>query len=443
MSNKSANKLFPLIQSIILLVLIAAIVVLSFGTIFTVEVDISPAMKSELQSAIREITGTNTKIPSEIKVNIFTYFKSFAAISSLIEALDGSSGSVSKKISAEDAKVLAESATFAYILVARIITAVDESGSDYAIVSAIGEALIALFCMIFLFIIAIICLISALIATIKGIIGICRRNKDFNKLINSLNNSLMRIVKRFPSLLIVLVLSSELSLGKGFKGIIIAGIAAIILGVVASRLKKYGAAEYKFLNSAQLVSAGAIVGLVLFVIGIVKTKLFGNCIHMLLIALIAGDSDILPTFIFLPLIIVALCFAVKSIIRILPRVGCMSITKNYNNIPHASIALSTIVLTLLFNALSDVLDTSKIVFSDEAEKGFILAAIGLVIILATEILLSVLTKKLCANCPEKTRKEIMNGTYLLNKTTAPAAPAAEDAESDAPAEAEATAAPKE
>jgi len=78
------------LQSIILLLLVLVMLFMSFGTVFTLDVEMNNDVRGSLEDILQTITGSkNLEIPEEIKVNFMTFIKSIASITKIVKAVKG------------------------------------------------------------------------------------------------------------------------------------------------------------------------------------------------------------------------------------------------------------------------------------------------------------------------------------------------------------------
>ena len=432
------------LQSIILLVLVLVMLFMSFGTVFTLKVEMNNSLRGELEEILQTITDSeNLEIPAEIKVNFMTFIKSIASITKIVKAAADTAkneGENVEPLTDKDIQDLVNNVTFAYVALYGFIDVLKTPGGlsgNSSILAKLIPALISFVCTFYLMIIAIRIFIMLLFASIKAVRSITKTDCDAGEVVANLDKSIHNIIKIFPQLIIIRLLSSNYAYGTAIVGIFTLSVAALALGVVVSRLKKYEPADFKFLNVFQLISLVSVIGLALFAFSILKTNIFIEGIVAVFDieffkALI--DKSGSPNFtalIMLVFLIVTISSAIKAIPRVLTRVACMSKSKSIMSIPVAVVSFLAAFAPLLLKSTDD-----DFALQGEAKSKFTIAIVGLVIMLVAEIALKVLPDKLCADCSVENRQKIITGAYFVEFADE-AAPAAEPVAEAPAAEAEA------
>ena len=434
------------LQSIVLLVLIIAMLFMSFGTIFTIEVDgMSKSDKKELSNFLEEELDLDVKLPDKVDVNAFTLIKIAGSVKKLIESLDNSKN---VKLTKADEEELLKVAVILYVCAGPILSedGLDNIDGDNAIATIINlaiELLIPFFCFIYLMILAIIIAISLLIASIRAILGFFNAELDNGEVVANMSKSIHRIIKLFPAILLIRLFCTDYKYGSAIIGILVLSVLALVLGVVVSRLKKYEPADFKYLNVLQIISAVSVIGLALFVFSILKTDIFMVGLRSVFdtyffeYMIDGGEFPVVP-FILLLVLFATVSSAVKAIPRILTRVACMSKTKSAVHIPSAVIAFIAVIIPSVMKGNEFIAEDVKFELTNAAQSSMSLAIVGLVIMLVAEIALKVVPNYVCEDCTKENRQKIVTGAYYIEIEDAPAAeevaaeaPAAEEA---APAE---------
>ena len=115
--------------------------------------------------------------------------------------------------------------------------------------------------------------------------------------------------------------------------------------------------------------------------------------------------------------------------KIVTRLACMSKSKSSTHIAVTVIGLLAVIAPFI------LMNTDfNLTLADSEMTAFVLAAIGIVLMLAAEITLKILSDKLCPTVSSKRRKEIVTGSYIYEEATAEEAPVEETPAEEAPAE---------
>lgn len=427
------------LQSIILIVLVLVMLFMSFGTVFTLDVNMNNSVRGELTKILKNVTGSSSvQIPEEVNVNFMTFVKSITSIAKITKAVTQAvnEDTTPEKLSDKEIQDLVDTLTFTYVAIYGFVDVLKTGGlsGNGDLMARFIDAFISFICTFYLMIIAIRIFIMLLFAALKAIRSFLKSDCDAGEVVANLDKSIHRIIKIFPQLVIIRLLSSNYTYGSAVVGIFTLSVAALALGLVVSRLKKYEPADFKFLNVFQIISAVSILGLAIFVFSILKTNIFIEAVHAVLdkqffTDLFNKEPDLLPLIMFVVLV-ATVTAGIKAIPSVLTRAACMSKSKSAVNVFGTVIAF----LAVLGPALIRV-SGKDFELTGDAKSNFTVAVIGLGIMLAAEIALKVLPDKLCADCSIENRQKIVTGAYFVEfEDEAPAVAEAPVAEAEEPVE---------
>ena len=462
-----SGKNLTLIQNIICVVLIVVMALTSFGTIFSLEVDLDSETKKSVEDFLSDMKEGDEKIdiPDEINVSLPFMIRSVGSLADVLKsAMDGlkemnesadrlnNSDDYEEVSDAMDDMKDAEKDMKEGMLSQNLV--------NFAVfIFALGASfkthwLVGL-CNILLMFLVIILPVVCVIAAIRALIALLSKKNDPGKAFHKIAKALGSIIGVFPMLLVVMVMVPEVAFGGAVTGILGMCIAALVVCLVVSRLKYYDKADFTYLNTVQAVSVGSLVAYLIFFTNITKSGFVGTLFKRMgtytakevgnaaANAITKNESAAKPDFVpvLLTLVFVVLTISVINYLsQIVTRIACMSKSKSDSHLVTGIFALITAVIPFVLMNHKEF----KLELAEKDESTFMVAVVGLVLILVCEIVMMILSKTLCSATPAERRREIVTGAYIYVDTeeevvaeeaVAVEAPAAEEAPAEeAPAE---------
>ena len=431
------GKSLTVVQNLICATLIIVICLMSFGTIFTVSLNLNDEFKTQVTSTLSDlgsVAGSSIEIKDSIDVDFAFIVKSARVIFKVVKAASSTMNQMQQAASGESSTATStEPIEFTEDMSQ---TMIDLVVFMLAILTSFKAHWLVGLCNIFLIAIAIALPITAILSTIKAVFALITNTDDPGKASHKISKAFYKILALFPMLLLALVFLPDVKFGGAVYGILV--LCAIGLGVnlLVSRMKKYEGDDFKYLNLLQITSLVSVVGYVLFLVNIVKSELLNSVFSMLaghavneLVSVATSQKaevDFVP-FILTLILIATIYFVVNSLTKIVTRIACMSKTKSPASIYDGIVGLATVVIPFY------MMNSMGLTLSDAQKGSFYLCVVGVVILLAVEIFLSVAPQKLCPNCDETRRQEIATGAYVYGISES--ADGAKNVGSDAAAEA--------
>ena len=402
-------KTLTMIQSILCLVLMLVVVIMSFGTIFTAKVNASPKAAEMYDSVINGVDpDSNVEMPTEVKISAPFLFKSIGSAGSVIKnALntaktasdlnkDVQSGAVDQKTAEEDLENLQEDANKlseslqddGFVdFVALIVVVVSAFGQNF-LLGIVYMALIGL--TIALPIVATIRFLIALISFIKNVKTL---TTDPGSTYSTVAKSYGAIFAMFPTLWLMKIIAPEVEFSAGVIVMIVLLIVGLVFNLVASRLKSYTPAQFKYVNVLQGASIAAVIGYFIFMLNISGMNFFDHIWDALpafiksaefsdlaipYIMIMAMISILIATCKYIQLIVCRLCCTVPCPKR---KIDMPMVFANDTYMASAGMSLGLIVAPIVLMVTKFKLDLGDDMIS------FVLFAIGIVIMFAAEIVL--------------------------------------------------------
>ena len=416
-----------------------AVLSMCFGTIFTMDAPTSSKAEGIFDKVINAVgDGESVDMPDSVDISIPFLVKSVGSAGKVIKS------AIETAKSANDAKDAAEEAQSD---IQDDPTSADEELSDLeddlnelqenaaelsknlrdkdfvgfvTIISAIFAAFTENFILALIYIglmfISIAFPISVAFRLIISVISVIIHINDPSAATKTVSKSYRAVISTFPLLLLIKILVPDVTYSFGVTLMAILLAIGIVLGVVISRLRKYTPAQLRYINLIQTLSATAIVGYVLFIVGFSKLGLF-NAIWEKMPTYLksAGAMNILLFFVLIFLMIALLMLAFKHIKNISCRLACMLPTpKVKKNKPIKKFAKDTFIFTsaasLALVTIPFVLPIAGFELDITANvAAFVTFAAGLDVMFASEILMAVLKKPICHGLTAEDVKSVLSG----------------------------------
>lgn len=453
LAKKLPGKQLTMIQCLITLALVVIICIVSFGTVFSLTLDLNEDLENEIYEVIAELDGDidAVEIPEQIDVNLIFLIKSIGAGIDTVSALmSGSSdndanddynndynygydydygygnsygdtiGDVQESINNSKDKILSQdTVNFVCFLV--------------AIVQSFSNSIILGLCNLMLLGLAFTFPLTLLIKGIIAIIGfLLNFSKDWGKAFHKVSKAIFATIALFPLLLFIMILVPEVQFGWAVTSVLWLCVVALVLNLAVSRLKYYEAEDLKYLNILQLLSVVGFGGFLMFFFGFansdVISALWKGVGEQDLFALSEIGTNVFS--IIMVLLIISGLFSILDLMtQSVTRIACMSKSKSDTHIVSVAMGLLTILAVVYLTKSDFNLDLG------ENASSFWLAAAGVVIMFVAEILLKVLPQNLCPTVSDERRREIVTGAYTHEETPAEETPAEEEStEEETPAE---------
>lgn len=414
------GKGLALLENIALLAIIVIMLFMSFGTIFSLSLEVSDEFEEDLNDVIYELTGENdVQFSKEIDINFMFLVKTATTIVDIIEVIDdidnnSSSDAPAEKLDDEDLQNMVDLVVFAFALVSRFGDIMEIDDIEELDSKTVINAIVFIICVVYLIVFTLILVLTLVFASIGALFSFLISGKKTGKASARISKSIHRIIKLFPGLIFIQLFTTEIEYGSAITGILWLCVAALAIGVLVSRLKKYDGPDFKYLNILQGVSAVSVAGLVMFVLNLLETDIILEALYQVFTVefienLVDGNVEIIPL-VFLLLLIISVSIALKSIPRVVTRFACMSKSKSAVHIAKAVMSLLVVIVPFV------MMNYDKVGFSlsDDQYTCFILASVGVVIMLVAEIALAVLTDNFCDDCTEDNQMKIVTGAYVYN-----------------------------
>ena len=451
MRSKALAKALPgkkltLIQTIICAVLVLVMAFVSFGPIFTLDVNLDNEAINSIEKTLNDMApdgNAEYEIPETIEVTLPFMLRSIGSIADVIgAAIDSVKGTVDNTEDLEEAPSELE----------------DDKKSDkniitpdlvnfivflFALIGSFGVHWLVGLCNILLLFLVFILPIVCIIAAIRVIIALIKNSKDIGNAFHKVAKALCSVISVFPMLLVVMVMVPEVQFGGAVTGILALCAAALVISMIASRLKYYEKAEFKYLNTVQFVSLGSLIAYMLFFFNIIKSEIMTPLFKRLgeytakevgttLLTKAEEKPDFIP--VLLCTLFVALTVSVIGYLsQIVTRIACMSESKSESHLFTGILAAITAVLPFVLMNHEEF----KLELSEACNSAYTVAAVGLFLLLVCEIVMMILSKTLCSGCSAENRRAIVTGAYsyeLSEEIPAEEAPAEEAPAEEAPVE---------
>ena len=412
LAKKIPGKRLTMIQCLTTLLLVIIICCVCFGTIFSVTLTLDEEVEETFSAVINKLGGDpdEIQIPTEVDVNLIFLVKSVGAgVDTMISVISGRSEKGGTEGMIEDAenilnnkdKILSEDTINFAAFVA-------------AMVQSFKSSLILGICNVMLIIMSFVFPITLVIKGIIAIIGfLCSFYRDWGKAFHRVSKAIHGAISLFPVLFLLMVLVPEIKLGSAVYTVLWLSVTALVLNLVASRLKYYEADDFQYFNILQIVSACSFVGFLMFFFGITGSDIIPALWSGVANLEIESITDIFKnilTVILISMILSGLISLLKFMTDSVTRLACMSKRKSATHIVSTAMGLVTILALVALIFTDFALDLAG------GTVAFVIAVLGVVIMFASEIVLKVLPTALCHNVSGKRRKEIVTGAYTYEAT---------------------------
>ncbi len=441
LAKKFPNSLVTRVQGIICLVLLVVIAIMSFGPIFTMDLD--PDIADQVETALEKLDSeADLEVPETVEVSFPFMIKSIGSLGDLFKTM---AGTVKTATGALKGGVETMDEADAEKLQNDMNKAQDDiknlgKNQDFVNLLAFGIALAASFksswilglCHVFLVTMVFVVPLVAVIRGIMALVSFLKNKDDAARSFRGVARSFVAIVGLLPLILLLKTLIPELQLGSGIMGILYMSIIGLVVCLAASRLKYYDKPEFKYLNVMQIVSACSFGAFMVFFTNMTKSNVMGEMFKQLgkyLLKVNVKKIDfevILPVLLVLAFVII-LISVFTYLTQIVTRLTCMSKSKTDSHVVTA--VINALVVVIPFVLAKTKLELE---LSDAVKETFVPACVGLVLMLVVEIAMAVLSKTLCADVSVERRQEIVTGTYSYDLVEE--APAEEAVAEEAPAE---------
>lgn len=406
------GKRLTMIQCLTTLLLVIIICCVSFGTIFSVTLTVDKDLEDTFYDVVETLGGdpNEVELPEQVDVNLIFLIKSLGAgydtISSLLSGSSdkgGSEGMIEdqENIMNNKDKILSQNT----INFAAFVVAMGQS---------FEQSIILGICNVMLMIMSFTFPLTLLISSIIAIIGfLCHFTSDWGKAFHKVSKAISTAISLFPVLLLLMILVPEVQFGWAVYTVLWLCVTALILNLVASRLKYYEGQDFKYINILQIVSAGSFIGFLMFFFGFAGSNIVNALWDGVARLSITSVRDIVENILTVLLVIIlisGLSGILNYMTQSVTRLACMSKSKSDTHIVAVSFGLATIlaIVALIFSSFS--LDLG------EGAVAFVIAALGVGIMFAAEIVLMVLPKQLCPEVTAARRREIVTGAYIYEET---------------------------
>lgn len=473
LQNLMPAKTLTLVQSIVCLVVMLALFIMSLGTIFTAKLESSADMEEGFNEIAGELGLENVSFPSEVEISAPNLISSFAGVADFIgaafdtaSAAGNAMGSANNAMNAanemqnsEDLDDVAANAAKAEQDMDALeddMSKLEDSAANMmekasglvgmiAIILVIAEA----FGQSIILGLVYMGLIGTVIALpfifgIKLLMSIVSFFKNMNDPYVPYPKMAKRIGDMFGAivgLMFLKVIAPEIEFSAGVTTMIVICVLVFLFNLVASRMKTFTETQTKYQNAVQIVSASGLVAFFIFFFGLSGTDLFNRIWSGLgdflgkTLENAAGaafqqqgaQDNMMGNLITMGLIVVmiALLFKVFDYLKQgCCRLACMvpagKLLSKDCYIIRACMALVMIIVPVyLMNP-----DDYALTLSDEGMTAFIVMCVGIVLMIAAEIVLMVLKKSYCEGLTTEDVQAVLTG-HPMDEVAEAAAPAAE------------------
>ena len=381
MSPRKLTVLHTLISFLLIIVMFF----FSLGTIFTLDVGEDKAIKESVSSLIKDMAKQNgensrkikVEIPDQVDVSLPLIIKSsggaIKVLSVFGDTIKDSLGDV-KKIN--EAKSMDDKIASMNEMKKEQLRLRDVLNQDVvnlicvfvAIFNAFSTNFVLGAAYAFILLAVITVPVACIFYSIICVVSIIKNRDDPAKAFHRVSKSFKSIISTFPLILLVKALVPAVQLGNAVLAMFAVTVAAIVLGLIISRLKSYERADIKYLNILQICSFFSFVSFAVFFVGMAKTRILeaffensGGFVadQMDKLAKKSSDTDIISLAL-MCVFIAALIIVCKYLISILTRLACMSTSKSDSHAITASIGLVLIVIPfILMKTLSKEFQSKK------------------------------------------------------------------------------------
>ncbi|MGM9682400.1 MAG: hypothetical protein ACI3XQ_02255 [Eubacteriales bacterium] len=410
------NKKITLIQGIISVIVIAIMLIMSFGNIFTFTLGSS---ETEMVEEVYKSFDMSVDVPESVDVNFMFGIRSVQGIATstktLVNAMKNAQ-ETAKNISEDPTSVTEEPEILSESDRESLKGLVAPISFICALVDGFKTSVMTGILMFAMLILTMVTPIVCIFALLFALIALLKNLKDPDKSFPSISKHMTNVFFALSIYLLVMIAVPGISLSSNVTGMFILCGVAVLINAVAMRLKKMEPGQIKYLNVVEAVSAAGIVMFVVFALNLSKASALDKVIALLPAYFTSGaegtlgkvfaDFAILLVLVMISVILLVASF--KYVFGCAYRFGCMGKKK-----PSCSMIVRpvfTLVATaIVYYCLYISPKYSKGV-SDDGKGNLTVAFIGAILMLACEIVLSVLSKKMVAGISAAKRAEVLSNT---------------------------------
>ena len=383
-------KLVSILQTVLCFLLMIVLLWASLGTVFELDVNLNEKTTSMLVKIFSAASEEEFAIPEKVEVSLPFILKSIGGaigfIVSMVASLFGKTFEALGNVS--------QGAVDLICLIAAVISALQTNlvlGVCYA------------FILYIVFAIPISCVINLFICLISIFKNITNPGKAFHRI----GKSFAKITHKLPLVLLIVALVPDVKLGKGVIGIFAACLGGLVISLVASRLKVYEKAEFKYINLLQCFSIASVAAFAVFYMNIGKANMIPAFVDAATSAGAGQARSILMDIAFLALYVVALVIFFNYMSKSLTRLACMSSSKSDTHLFTAIVGLVVAALPFVVNYMG-----FGISLSDEQFSAHIVCTVAIGVIFVLELVFMILSAVLCRDVKAAERKAIVTGAYI-------------------------------
>ena len=383
-------KLVSILQTVFCFLLMIVLLWASLGTVFDLEVNLNENMTSFIDKIFSSASEEEFVIPEKVEVSLPFILKSIGGaigfIVSMVASLFGKTFEALGNVS--------QGAVDLICLIAAVISALQTNlvlGACYA------------FILYTVFAIPISCVINLFICLISIFKNITNPGKAFHRI----GKSFAKITHKLPLVLLIVALVPDVKLGKGVIGIFAACLGGLVISLVASRLKVYEKAEFKYINLLQCFSLASVAAFAVFYMNIGKANMIPAFVDAATSVGTGQARSILMDIAFLALYVVALVIFFNYMSKSLTRLACMSSSKSDTHLFTAIVGLVVAALPFVVNYMG-----CGISLSDEQLSAHIVCTVAIGVIFVLELVFMILSAVLCRDVKAAERKAIVTGAYI-------------------------------
>ena len=476
---KGLYKLLPakrltLIQNLVSVILLAVIVFMSFGTVFTAHIEKNETTTDMFDSIVNSFgDGEAAEMPETVEVSAPYIIKSLGSLGKILKSgmdaiknateLAGDAQKVQDDINnfdsdpdslddlqnnADNLGNLENSASDLENKANKTKDSVNELGESLKseefislisliVVIAQGFSTNFVLGLVYFALIAL-AIILPVIATIRFIIALVSLIKNLGnpgKAYTTITKSVGGIFVLFPTLWLFKIIAPQVEFAKNITTMVALLIVIMVMNLVASRLKCYTPAQFKYVNVLQAVSVFSVVGFFLFMMNIDGMHFFDHLWdRMDVFAKTAKGGDIALVSLIVLVTVLLLFFLVKFIKKLAFRLCCMVPTGKV--LAHDSYLVTAIFGVGLIAAPMFLMKGKFGLDLGDDMKSFTVFSVGIVLMLVCEIVLPILKKTVCASATADDIHAVLVGCPTGTPDEAPVeeAPVEESPVEEAPVE---------
>lgn len=431
-------KALTLIQNIVCLLVMLVIVIMSFGPIFTAEVNKTDKAVDIFEKVVNSVGGNESvEMPDTVEISAPYVVKS---VGSLGKVLKSALNTLKDASAANDAVNNAQSemqndpmnAEGAMEDASKDIENLQNSASELSaelkdedfvsfltlvvvVITAFGENILLGIVYVALIVLAIMLPIYATIRFIIALVSFFCHLVSPDRSFSTISKGYGAVLAMFPALWLMKIIAPAVKFSTGVTLMVALLVAGLVINFVASRLKAYTPAQFKYINMLQITSAVAVIGYFVFMLNISGMNMFGHIWEALpAFAKSAKLTDLILPYLMVMAMIYLLSLAAKYVAKIACRLACM--------VPAPKVAAGCPVKyakdTYMFSAaLSLGLIAAPIVLMvakfnldlGDDMISFILFSAGIAVMFIAELLMVILKKTLCANVTAEDVHAVLTG----------------------------------